>query len=248
MFWLQDKLAADKDDELCAKVNQILNNPATDVSEASGPGGMAPDAWMQMLGLPPTGSRAGGQPAGTGAVTGSTTNLDLSSLLNPNSGSVPSQQNSNAQMMASILQMSRQQQQANEAVIPLSLTDVVTAEAVNESGILSNPRVVAELSQHLPEGQQLEENLRSPQMRQALGTLTEALQSDSYNSVLANFSIRPEAGSTQLAQGDSVGAFLTSLQAAHPATIQGENMNSSAESVPTNAEANDEKGPDNMEE
>jgi hypothetical protein len=76
--------------------------------------------------------------------------------------------------------------------------------------------------QHLPEGQQTADNLeatiRSPQFRQALGSLTHAVaQPDNYQSVMSNFSIDPSPGMGQQMAGDGVGAFLTSLSAANPA-------------------------------
>ena len=50
--------------------------------------------------------------------------------------------------------------------------------------------IKAALIPHLPEGQQtaddLKENLLSPQLRQAMGTLTQAIQSDQINVILAS--------------------------------------------------------------
>ena len=54
----------------------------------------------------------------------------------------------------------------------------------------------------LPEGQQtadsIETTLRSPQLRQALGALSEGLQGESYSTVLSNFGISQTAGTDQL--------------------------------------------------
>ena len=111
--------------------------------------------------------------------------------------------------------------------------------------------VVEELRRHLPEGQQnshhLEENLRSPQFRQALDSLSEALHSDSYNSVLANLGLNPAAGADQLAQGDNMDAFLSSLQSTFPPRSESKTSEDMDVAVPTNQEANDEKEEDRME-
>jgi hypothetical protein len=83
---------------------------------------------------------------------------------------------------------------------PIRLEDTVTAERVLESGILSDPEVRAALVAMLPSGQDddaaLEANLRSPQLRQAMGTLTAALHSDNYNSVFANLGVDPQVKSS----------------------------------------------------
>ena len=71
--------------------------------------------------------------------------------------------------------------------------------------------------------EELEATLRSPQLRQALGSLSAALQSDNYNSVLGNFGLDPAAGSEQMMRGDSVSAFLDAVQARHPAENPADN-------------------------
>lgn len=61
--------------------------------------------------------------------------------------------------------------------------------------------VRSEAIQHLPEGQQsdafLEENIRSPQFRQALGALSEALLQDGAG-VAGSFGIDPAPGNAEL--------------------------------------------------
>ena len=82
----QDKSTAEKDTDVCAQINQLLNDTSTEAAETSSTGVPA-DAWMQMLGL--RGSAAGASagsnptpavPASTAAPS-SVSNLDLSSLL-----------------------------------------------------------------------------------------------------------------------------------------------------------------------
>ncbi len=116
--------------------------------------------------------------------------------------------------------MQRLMQGAAQAQAAPNLEDIVIGEDVMASGILQDPAVRAALVQYLPEGQQSEEfleaNIRSSQLRQALGALSAALNSDNYNSVLANLGgLDPSPGTQHLLRGDAVAAFLASLQAAN---------------------------------
>mmetsp|Transcript_8304 Transcript_8304/g.15645 ORF Transcript_8304/g.15645 Transcript_8304/m.15645 type:complete len:453 (+) Transcript_8304:155-1513(+) len=98
------------------------------------------------------------------------------------------------------------------------LSQVVTAENVLESGILDNEQVKQKLISLLPENQQSEErlleNLRSPQVRQCLNALSAALcddqgtSMDNFNSILANFQLRPEDGAIAMMAGNPIQAFL----------------------------------------
>mmetsp|Transcript_18457 Transcript_18457/g.26947 ORF Transcript_18457/g.26947 Transcript_18457/m.26947 type:complete len:431 (+) Transcript_18457:64-1356(+) len=98
------------------------------------------------------------------------------------------------------------------------LSEVVTPENVIESGILNDESVKAKLIELLPEGQRTEErlmeNLRSPQVKQCLKSLTAALcddeggSLDGFNSILANFQLRPEDGAIAMAAGNPIQAFL----------------------------------------
>jgi 26S proteasome regulatory subunit N13 len=97
-----------------------------------------------------------------------------------------------------------------------SLSEVVTPDAVMEAGILENNEVKERLIELLPENQRTEdrllENLRSPQVRQCLQSLTAALcddgSLDGFHSILANFQLRPEDGAVGLSQGNPIQAFL----------------------------------------
>ena len=88
------------------------------------------------------------------------------------------------------------------------------------SGILEDATVRRALVELLPAGQMdeasLEANLRSPQLQQAMGTLTGALASENYNSVFANLGVDPAGGSEHLLRGDVVRAFLEALRQAYP--------------------------------
>jgi hypothetical protein len=97
-----------------------------------------------------------------------------------------------------------------------SLAEVVTPDAVIEAGILENAELKERLIGLLPENQRTEdrllENLRSPQVRQCLQSLTAALcdgeSLDGFHSILANFQLRPEDGAVGLSQGNPIQAFL----------------------------------------
>jgi len=86
---------------------------------------------------------------------------------------------------------------------------------VEESGILEDEAVRTRLMELLPDGQQTEdglrENLTSPQVRATLRSLTQAVASDSFNSVLANFQLQPEDGALSLMMGNPIQAFLDCL-------------------------------------
>lgn len=98
------------------------------------------------------------------------------------------------------------------------LSEVVTPENIIESGILNNESIKAKLIELLPEGQRTEdrlmENLRSAQVKQCLKSLTAALcddeggSLDGFNSILANFQLRPEDGAIAMAAGNPIQAFL----------------------------------------
>mmetsp|Transcript_55460 Transcript_55460/g.82172 ORF Transcript_55460/g.82172 Transcript_55460/m.82172 type:complete len:443 (-) Transcript_55460:192-1520(-) len=105
---------------------------------------------------------------------------------------------------------------APSAVPPTPLTEIASASAVESSGILSDPAVRSKLIELLPENQRndsdLEENLRSPQVQQALKSLTSALSGEgSFNEVILNFQMNPEDGTKALLEGNPIQAFLDCL-------------------------------------
>jgi len=224
MYWMQD-VDASKDDELVAKVNEYLNNPAAaapiaptataGLPAAGGAAGLPPEL-MQMLGLPPgfqltPQANTAPAPAVSAAPTGVAASpfgaLDLSSLLGSPAGGAAARPHQ-------AFGQPRQQPPATP-----NLQDILVPEEVLRTGILNDPAVRAELISMLPPEQQTEENLernlRSPQFQQALGSLTSALRNpDNLQSVMSNFQLDPSAGHQFLLQGDGVGAFLAAVQAA----------------------------------
>uniref|UniRef100_A0AAV1T452 DEUBAD domain-containing protein n=1 Tax=Peronospora matthiolae TaxID=2874970 RepID=A0AAV1T452_9STRA len=98
---------------------------------------------------------------------------------------------------------------------PVSLTKLLSAD--NMESVLDDPACVDALLPHLPEGSQtlaeLRTTLRSPQLRQSIGSLVSALRSGNSDAVMANFGLDPAAGAAKLAFGDGVGALLAAVQA-----------------------------------
>ncbi|KAF1319390.1 Proteasomal ubiquitin receptor adrm1-like protein, partial [Globisporangium splendens] len=112
----------------------------------------------------------------------------------------------------------------------IKLSKLLSAE--NVASLLDDENAVQALIAHLPEGAQnayeLQATLHSPQLRQSISSLVQALQTGNYNAVLTNFGLDPAAGAAKLAYGDVVGAFLAAIQ--HWADQQQANMDSAASS------------------
>ena len=62
--------------------------------------------------------------------------------------------------------------------------------------------------QNLPN---LIEILRSPQLRQAMLSLTGALDTENANIIFSNFNLRPEDGDQEMVRGDAVGALVSAI-------------------------------------
>jgi hypothetical protein len=70
---------------------------------------------------------------------------------------------------------------------------------------------------HLPPGQQTEEHLRdilrSPQLHQAMQSLTAALDSEQAQAVISNLGLRSSDATTAMATGDAVAGLVAAVQA-----------------------------------
>jgi hypothetical protein len=103
----------------------------------------------------------------------------------------------------------------------------------------------------LPESQQsnesLEENLRSPQLQQALDALAGALQSENYSTVMSNLGLDPSVGMPQLMRGDAIGAFLAAAAARGEQTRQQEGQGEEG-GAPVGAGGEEKKSDDNNDD
>lgn len=181
-------------------------------------------------------------------------NLDFSSLIqgaaNPSNNYANQQQQPFTTPSTSAPSLTNSDfQRAMSGIIPsrtttnnaVTLQDILSHESVMSSGILSDPQVRQSLIQHLPPTQQrddyLDDNLRSPQFRQAVGALDQALHSTPFNAVASNLGIDPTPGIDSLARNNVVEALVTCLQAEANQGVtvqqqeQGQGQNSSAETV-----------------
>ena len=224
MYWLQDA-SEEKDDELVAKVNQYLAdpasaNPTSSSSTAAGGSGAAASASagsdaagsgstdrqqvdalsniLENLGMPQAGDSSSSSPTGaTGGAAGATGAAATGTLT------------------LADLQGAMAGLQQSQPGPPLQ--ELVTPAAI--SSLMENEAVKARLLALLPEGQQseefLEENLRSPQIQQTLRSLTAALMPDDsgsmdgFHSVLANFGMSEGAQEALQANSNNpIQAFL----------------------------------------
>ncbi len=90
-------------------------------------------------------------------------------------------------------------------------------DSTEVQALLEDESARAELLRLLPEERQdvseLHHTVTSPQIKQAMHALSQALVSDNFNSVMANFGLDQADGAAQLQLGDPIGAFLAALQA-----------------------------------
>eukprot|EP00595_Chromulina_sp_UTEXLB2642_P001348 CAMPEP_0196762548 /NCGR_PEP_ID=MMETSP1095-20130614/2256_1 /TAXON_ID=96789 ORGANISM="Chromulina nebulosa, Strain UTEXLB2642" /NCGR_SAMPLE_ID=MMETSP1095 /ASSEMBLY_ACC=CAM_ASM_000446 /LENGTH=222 /DNA_ID=CAMNT_0042113783 /DNA_START=448 /DNA_END=1116 /DNA_ORIENTATION=- len=170
--------------------------------------------------------------------------LDLSSILGTlsnntqNNATLASQVPASSSTYGGILSQPQQ---------PIPLQEILTSDAIFNSGVLDDPQVRAQIIEQLPESQRseefLEDNIRSPQFQQSLESLSNALQSDGGNAVMANIGVDPSPGTNDLLRGDAISAFLTSVQASADVESLSE---SNTSSNPTNNATGDNQ--DSMEE
>jgi 26S proteasome regulatory subunit N13 len=232
-FWMQ-AASDEKDEEDAKKLNDCMANPPADDAMAGAGAGGAGAAAGGLAGL-------GGAGAGVGAAQPNVQDL-LTSMLGGGSAATPARapqapaqvpgaparagpgqgQLTQADLQRAMMNLAgmaaqhqHHQQQQQQAGVPL--TEVVNADEVLRSGILLDPAVQEQLVPLLAEGQQTPEQLeaimRSPQLRSTLASLTGALQTDNFNSIMSNFGLDASRGMEALAAGNNVEAFLQALLA-----------------------------------
>eukprot|EP01035_Chromulina_nebulosa_P020221 gene20221-26251_t len=249
LYWFQDKDES-KDDELVIKINNYMNDPSAvtaAIASNAPPANAAPgqDELLRLLGLANPGNATQAPPQPAASTNQNFGGLDLSSILGALSNNA---QNNNAgsanQAPPSSSTYGGVPSQPQQ---PIPLQEILTSDAIFNSGVLDDPQVRAQIIEQLPEGQRseefLEDNIRSPQFQQSLESLSSALQSDGGNAVMANIGVDPSPGTNDLLRGDAISAFLTSVQASADAE-------SSPESNTSSDSTNNETGnnQDRMEE
>lgn len=191
-------------------INTSNNDSAIGGAASSGTSGAQVDTLsniLENLGIPQNASNISSSSAN---VTTPAPNTNDST---PSLSNVPALTLSDLQgAMAGLATTSPPSQQLLSSGPPLH--EVASIDAIIESGILNDDEIKNKLIALLPEGQRTEdklmENLRSPQVAQCFKSLTAALNDDvsSFNSILANFQLKPEDGAAAMIAGNPIQAFL----------------------------------------
>lgn len=236
MYWMQDLEVGDEE-MIVQKINEYLQDPkkaapegsttaavagsrasagaAASGSAAGGTSTNQVDALssiLENLGMPQTGdSTAAAAASSTGAVAGTTNSSSTGTTGTTNQLTLADLQGAMAGIQAGT-------SSAAGAAPPGPPLNDVLANAPAIDKLLESDDVVQRLIPLLPEGQQtvadLRENLLSPQMRNTVSALQQALLPDDagdlsgYASVIANFQLEQEAGQSELARGNPLAAFL----------------------------------------
>jgi UCH-binding domain len=223
------------DDEIVAKVNQYLADPES----------ARPPSDTSTVAAAPTGTTAAqvdalssilenlGMPQGSETAAATTTAATTTDSAAP---AAATNTLTLADLQGAMASIQQQQQEAVAAASGPNLPDVVTPAAINE--LLQNAEVRQRLIALLPENQrtdeQLNDNVRSPQVQQTLRALTQILLPDEQDdddavlaargdddnpldglyTLLANFQLDPADGQVALATtGNPIQAFLDCILA-----------------------------------
>jgi hypothetical protein len=200
MYWMQDK-SAEKDEYYCKRLNDLMANPNavdTGLPPQDGARGnvVSPENWMNMMGLgarpPAPGATASGldffsvlsggaNPSLPVAASSSSAITPPAAVAAPNATELPVP----PRPVLTLADLQRAMQQtasssSSSSVAPTPpLQDILSPDDIINSGVLDDVATQQELLQHLPEGHQtteeLESTVRSPQFRQALTSLTQAV-------------------------------------------------------------------------
>lgn len=88
--------------------------------------------------------------------------------------------------------------------------------------------------------------LRSPQLRQAMLSLTSALDTENANIIFSNFNLRAEDGDNEMARGDAVGALVSAMNrdAERNRTMRGHSTGSTSSTTTSETTVNNNGGND----
>ena len=218
MYWMQD-ISDEKDDQITATVNQYLSDPKS----------AAPEGSAAAMETEETANSNANAPAASTSTTTTTTEgqVDALSSILENLGMPQGNNNLSTDAPAAaptgtLTLADLQGAMAGISAPPTAgpaLSEVVTPEAI--TGILADEAACQRLMELLPPEQrtpeQLQDNLRSPQVQQTLRSLTATLLPDETGdmsglySVLANFQLDPADAQAAIAQGNPIQAFLDAL-------------------------------------
>ena len=229
MYWMQDAEMGDEE-QLVQTINEYLQDPSKAAPEGftAGRAGSnnnnnaasssshqvdALSSILENLGMPQTGE-GGSDATGSTASNGANSNINSMQAVGGGGLTLADLQGAMAGIAAASSNSSNYNNNVGGPGPPLN--DVLTAQAIDS--LLANDEVVQRLLPLLPEPQQsaehLRDNLLSPQMRNTVSALQQALLPDDagdlsgYASVIANFQLDPMDGQDQLAQGNPLAAFL----------------------------------------
>eukprot|EP00560_Eucampia_antarctica_P007958 CAMPEP_0197823984 /NCGR_PEP_ID=MMETSP1437-20131217/1295_1 /TAXON_ID=49252 ORGANISM="Eucampia antarctica, Strain CCMP1452" /NCGR_SAMPLE_ID=MMETSP1437 /ASSEMBLY_ACC=CAM_ASM_001096 /LENGTH=461 /DNA_ID=CAMNT_0043423427 /DNA_START=214 /DNA_END=1599 /DNA_ORIENTATION=+ len=204
---------------------------STSTTEAAPPQGQV-DALsniLENLGMPqPTGTPSTTTNAETTTTTSTNSNLSTPAPVSGGAGSLVGNGNGGTLTLADLqgamaglaTTSPPSNNNSNNSSSAAPLSEVLSPEAVLETGILQDEGIKAKLMELLPEGQRseqyLEQNLRSPPVAQCLKTLTAALveDPDALPTILANFQLpsTPTTNTTSNPIQEFLDAVLASVQ------------------------------------
>ena len=201
-FWMQEPDAT-KDDETVLGVNKLLGHSVAEKEseEKTSEGGSQQNAVqldalssiLSSMGLPNS--------------TSDTNAAAPSAASSSGSGSAPLSANDIQQVISGLAGAMRRKRSP-------SIAEILSPEDITP--LLDDPEIQQVLMGLLPEERRTVQELRSvvhsPQMQRAMHVLSSALQSDNFNTIMANFNLDTKAGADALAAGDGIGAFLQALQ------------------------------------
>ncbi|XP_017477698.1 PREDICTED: proteasomal ubiquitin receptor ADRM1 homolog [Rhagoletis zephyria] len=239
-FWMQEP-KTEKDEELCRRVNELMNNPPSQQRNNSDNGdlqymlnNMSQQQLMQLFG-------GVGQMGGLTSLLGSmnrtenssrtparnANNAGASNLLTPESNTAPKtpsapkgKDNNKSSAGATTYNITESSAPSTRTLNVDLSTAINGSEAINE--IISDPERAKLLSVHLPESedadenkkQQIKDTIASPQFQQALSLFSNALQSAQLGPVVSQFELTPDA--VAAAYAGNLEDFVKALEKALP--------------------------------